>query len=678
MPRLSKLTDIRQGSLDFGEESQIQKMPKWEAGIGDHPKKSKKKISQKIQDPAILEQAKGWLISKLAEYFQAASKDFVTGNKVISASVPEGTTPILEPNAIPGAVPSNINESKVSLVKNTNQTNSQNATPPIPEDTQVQKINKEEGELKDTQKDRSQRRMPINFGGDPILELLGYTKHMAGDLAKIGGTISLIATGISLAAGYILDNKTALEGLAHIVDGIYHLIFNPQREHEKDTATIKAYEEVNKKADQVDADIKAGKITKDQGDRIKEDLRKAVPAENKGDLGSAKQREETRSTWASNARAGLLGTPIGPLLMAQDLTAKGRENQQKTFENIHGYGQEAKKVVAPILPDWVPGAKGLKADIAPIPTHEEIQNAVAGKSEEWTASTTPISQPGTIPTIQETTSNVAESVKNKATEIGTGMVNIAKNMLPTPDKHLSDQEIETILGKEGFREKPYEDPKGQKKFFSIGYGTRVDNNPALLKEYGTPDKPTGKKITKEEALKLVKPKIKQAEDIINSSVKVPISQPTFASLVDLGYNAGPEAVGPKSSIIQKINDKDLAGAQKLLPKYRVTGKGLIDKQGNKVVIPGVVTRRKDEAKGMVPVIESPESIPNPPERGENMIKSATQNALSNMSSGGNVNAPVIVAPKTSISNSQTSSLMPVNVNNDDDTHLWATRRNAQY
>ena len=110
------------------------------------------------------------------------------------------------------------------------------------------------------------------------------------------------------------------------------------------------------------------------------------------------------------------------------------------------------------------------------------------------------------------------------------------------------------------------------KYFTIGFG-----------HYGV-DVKKDMKITKEKAEELLKNDVKYFENIVNSCVKVPITQSMFNSLVSFTYNVGGGAF-KNSSLLKYVNKKQFKKASKEFKKW--------NKCGGKV-LKGLVNRRKLE------------------------------------------------------------------------------------
>lgn len=107
--------------------------------------------------------------------------------------------------------------------------------------------------------------------------------------------------------------------------------------------------------------------------------------------------------------------------------------------------------------------------------------------------------------------------------------------------------------------------------------------------------------TREEAEAGLRRELAKHELAVEKMVKVPINQGQFDALVSLSYNIGSSAV-EKSTLIRHLNNGDYARAASHFAdhKYsRVTGSTAIRmkvKDGTKVVLPGLVTRRALEAQ----------------------------------------------------------------------------------
>jgi len=115
----------------------------------------------------------------------------------------------------------------------------------------------------------------------------------------------------------------------------------------------------------------------------------------------------------------------------------------------------------------------------------------------------------------------------------------------------SEKGLDLIKQFEGFKDYVYICPAGKP---TIGYGHVIDSKLKLVAL--TKAAP---RMTREKAEELLKNDVKEAENAINSSVKVNISQGQFDALVSLIYNWG--AYNFKiSSGLRKLNAGDYNGA----------------------------------------------------------------------------------------------------------------------
>jgi len=113
----------------------------------------------------------------------------------------------------------------------------------------------------------------------------------------------------------------------------------------------------------------------------------------------------------------------------------------------------------------------------------------------------------------------------------------------------SEKGLELIKQFEGFKDYVYMCPAGLP---TIGYGHVIDSKSVALTK-------AAPRITREKAEQLLKNDVKEAENAINSSVKVNISQGQFDALVSLIYNWG--AYNFKISLgLRKLNTGDYGGA----------------------------------------------------------------------------------------------------------------------
>lgn len=130
---------------------------------------------------------------------------------------------------------------------------------------------------------------------------------------------------------------------------------------------------------------------------------------------------------------------------------------------------------------------------------------------------------------------------------------------------------------EGFRKDAYPDPGSSNGLpVTIGYGqTRRNGKPIKL----------GETITEAEALVWLRSELERIGDVVNSLVKVPLSDNQFGALVSFTYNVGDQAFR-SSTLLKKLNAGDYSAVPGELAKWKFNdGK----------VMPGLVNRRAAEA-----------------------------------------------------------------------------------
>lgn len=131
-----------------------------------------------------------------------------------------------------------------------------------------------------------------------------------------------------------------------------------------------------------------------------------------------------------------------------------------------------------------------------------------------------------------------------------------------------DRALELIKHFEGFESRAYVCPGGK---LTIGYGhtkTVKDND----------------EITEEQAERLLRYDLKDAENAINALVEVPLAQNQFDALVSFIYNIGAERFR-KSTMLRYINRGDFKRAAKEFSRWKYAG-GIIRR--------GLVRRRAAE------------------------------------------------------------------------------------
>ena len=135
----------------------------------------------------------------------------------------------------------------------------------------------------------------------------------------------------------------------------------------------------------------------------------------------------------------------------------------------------------------------------------------------------------------------------------------------------SQKGIDLIKQHEGLRLVAYPDPASGGKPWTIGFGS-------------THGVRQGLKINAQQAEDMLRETLVEFEEVVNTHVKVPLTQNQFDSLMSFIYNVGPRNfIG--SSVLSKLNDGDTKGAADAL---------LLWDRAAHHVVPGLHTRRVDE------------------------------------------------------------------------------------
>lgn len=124
-----------------------------------------------------------------------------------------------------------------------------------------------------------------------------------------------------------------------------------------------------------------------------------------------------------------------------------------------------------------------------------------------------------------------------------------KQMLGIPEAmSISAKGIDLICEFEGKRLTAYDDGVG---IWTIGFGTIKYPNGVRVKK--------GDTCTLDQAKEYMRHDLIEFEHTVNSSVKVPLNQNQFDSLVSLAYNIGSSAF-KSSTLVKKLNTGDYQGA----------------------------------------------------------------------------------------------------------------------
>ncbi|UYL86103.1 lysozyme [Acinetobacter phage vB_AbaM_BP10] len=137
----------------------------------------------------------------------------------------------------------------------------------------------------------------------------------------------------------------------------------------------------------------------------------------------------------------------------------------------------------------------------------------------------------------------------------------------------SDTGINLISTFEGTRLTAYDDGVG---VWTIGIGTTIYPNGTKVKK--------GDTCTSEQAKTYFKHDLVKFENVVNESVKVPLSQNQFDALVSLTYNIGSGAF-KNSTLLKLLNNGDYQGAADQFPAWKKAGGRVLE---------GLVKRRAAE------------------------------------------------------------------------------------
>lgn len=107
--------------------------------------------------------------------------------------------------------------------------------------------------------------------------------------------------------------------------------------------------------------------------------------------------------------------------------------------------------------------------------------------------------------------------------------------------------LDFITKEEGARNKAYKDSKGLPTI-GVGHLIKADEQHLLTAT-----------LTDDQVKDLLKSDLKWCSEAVESSVRVPLTQPQFDALYSLCFNIG-ETNFRKSTVVKRINENDLKGA----------------------------------------------------------------------------------------------------------------------
>jgi lysozyme len=112
---------------------------------------------------------------------------------------------------------------------------------------------------------------------------------------------------------------------------------------------------------------------------------------------------------------------------------------------------------------------------------------------------------------------------------------------------ITQSTLDFIIKEEGAKNKAYKDSKG---LLTIGVGHLIKADESHLKDAV---------LTDEQVHDLLKSDLKWCSEAVENSVRVPLQQNQYDALYSLCFNIG-ETNFRKSTVVKKINEKDLKGA----------------------------------------------------------------------------------------------------------------------
>jgi lysozyme len=154
---------------------------------------------------------------------------------------------------------------------------------------------------------------------------------------------------------------------------------------------------------------------------------------------------------------------------------------------------------------------------------------------------------------------------------------------PVKDRRLSKRGLDLIAEFEGFVPYAYNDAAGHA---TVGYGRLLHHGPVTAKDrerYGTRDKP---KVTHEMGLRMLEEDTEAFERVVQSLVRVPVTQGEFNALVSFSFNVGAGALRD-STLLRLLNGHKRRLAAREFVKW--------NKAGGRV-LPGLTRRREAEAR----------------------------------------------------------------------------------
>jgi GH24 family phage-related lysozyme (muramidase) len=132
-----------------------------------------------------------------------------------------------------------------------------------------------------------------------------------------------------------------------------------------------------------------------------------------------------------------------------------------------------------------------------------------------------------------------------------------------PQMQISDAAVQDIMGKEGYRQYPYEDPNGH---CTIGYGHLLHRGSCTMQD----KQKYPKGLSQTEALDLARSDLEENAGYVKHYLKTTLNQAQFDSLVSHVYNRGIGNV-LKSGLFEAINKQDFNTAAKIIQNSPTNG-----------------------------------------------------------------------------------------------------------
>lgn len=147
---------------------------------------------------------------------------------------------------------------------------------------------------------------------------------------------------------------------------------------------------------------------------------------------------------------------------------------------------------------------------------------------------------------------------------------------------LSNQGLINLKKREGVRNDVYRDSAG---FLTVGVGHLVKPGESYK---------LGQRISDDEVNRLLREDVEEFETLVNTVVKIPLSQNQFDALVSLSFNIGPGGF-KKSSVLRFLNLGQFEAAANAFLLWNKAG-GKVSK--------GLVNRRAEEKQSFLSAIAS--------------------------------------------------------------------------